>query len=168
MYFYQHTQKCHLIICCKAEKHRSVQSLMLLHWQPPNDYVFVYLCMFLPGRGVRMVALSQHLLTGVNTLSTSLCAVSTSLKSVWWKQKWQDDGCHPLSFSLVFALRQLLLWASQAHLNSLWTAVLLHYCADKHGHLRIRVLLLNRTDRWVEWFQLLMWNICGVTLHNSR
>lgn len=108
-----------------------------------------------------MLTLSQLLLTGVNILSTSLYAVSTSLKSVRWKQKWQGGDCHLLSFSMVFLRRdRFLLRPSQERLR--WTAVLLHYCADTHGHLWIRVLLLNRTDRWVKRFQLLMRNILYV------
>lgn len=122
--FYPHTQKRHLIICSSAEERQVPNhSCHFAEWLG----VFVYLCAFLLGRGVRMVTLSQLLLTGVNTLSTSLYTVSTSLLSVWWQQKWQDDDCHPQSFSLVFILRQNSLWASQAHLISSWAPVLLHF-----------------------------------------
>lgn len=109
MPFYQHKQKRQLIIFSKAEE-RQVND----HVTALNDSVGLFTCMFLLGRGLRMATLSQLLLTGLNTLSTYLLGVSTSLNSVRWKQKWQDGECHPLNFSLVFTLRQILLWASQA------------------------------------------------------
>lgn len=90
-FFYPHAQKRHLIICSKAEER-----------QVPNHSChfaeWLRVCVrriFLLGRGGRMGILSQLSLAGVNTLSTSLYTVSTSLLSVWWKQKWQDDDCHP-------------------------------------------------------------------------
>lgn len=82
MPFYQYTQKRQLIIFSKAEE-RQVND----HVTALNDSVGLFTCMFLLGRGLRMATLSQLLLTGLNTLSTSLLGVSTSLNSVRWKQK---------------------------------------------------------------------------------
>lgn len=55
MPFYLHTQRHHLIICSKAERAPSAQSLMSLYWMTLCLFVC---CMFTLGCRVRMVSLS--------------------------------------------------------------------------------------------------------------